>query len=201
MRSPTSLYSRLLADAYLQAKRAEDGLVTVSENLQALEGGKRELYRLKGELLLLQNASGATEAESCFRKAIEIARRQHAKSWELRASMSLARLLAKQGRREEAGSMLAEIYGWFTEGFDTADLKDAKALLDELSAQYRRPPDADDSVLLERAADRVERGELFKLERHAPVIVVCARFCDHRRILLHHLPVNLNICPQTRASS
>jgi class 3 adenylate cyclase/predicted ATPase len=138
MRSPTSLYSRLLADAYLQAKRAEDGLGTVSENLQALEGGKRhmdhaELYRLKGELLLLQNASGATQAESCFREAIEIAQRQQAKSWELRATMSLTRLLAKQGRRDEARSMLADIYNWFTEGFDTADLKEARALLDELA--------------------------------------------------------------------
>ena len=93
-----------------------------------------ELCRLKGELLLLQNASDATEAESCFREAIAIAQRQQAKSWELRATMSLARLLAKQGRRDEARAMLAEIYNWFTEGFDTPDLKDAKALLEELSA-------------------------------------------------------------------
>ena len=69
----------------------------------------------------------------CFRTAIEIARRQSAKSLELRATTSLARLLATQGRRDEARTMLADIYGWFTEGFDTADLKDAKALLDELS--------------------------------------------------------------------
>jgi predicted ATPase len=94
---------------------------------------KAELYRLKGELLLLQNASGAAEAESCFREAIEIAQRQRAKSWELRATMSLARLLASQGHRDEARTMLAEIYNWFTEGFDTADLKDAKALLEALS--------------------------------------------------------------------
>jgi predicted ATPase len=91
------------------------------------------LYRLKGELLLLQNSSGATEAESCFREAIKIAQRQQAKSWELRATMSLARLLAKARRRDEARAMLADIYHWFTEGFDTADLKDAKALLDELN--------------------------------------------------------------------
>jgi predicted ATPase len=91
------------------------------------------LYRLKGELLLLRNLSGATDAENCFRKAIEIAQRQQAKSWELRATMSLARLLAPQGRRDEAGTRLAEIYNWFTEGFDTADLKDAKTLLEELS--------------------------------------------------------------------
>jgi predicted ATPase len=74
-----------------------------------------------------------SEAESAFRRAIEIAQQQSAKSWELRATMSLARLLAKQGRRDEARAMLAEIYGWFTEGFDTADLRDAKALIDELS--------------------------------------------------------------------
>jgi predicted ATPase len=73
------------------------------------------------------------EAEGSFLKALEIARSQKAKSWELRATTSLARLLAKQGTREEARTMLAEIYNWFTEGFDTADLKDAKALLDELS--------------------------------------------------------------------
>jgi predicted ATPase len=82
---------------------------------------------------LIQNPSDVAEAEQCFRTAIEIARRQTARSPELRATTSLARLLAKQGRRDEAHAMLAEIYGWFTEGFDTADLKDAKALLDELA--------------------------------------------------------------------
>ena len=73
------------------------------------------------------------EAEKCFRQAIEIARRQEAKSLELRATMSLARLLDKQGKRDEARTTLADIYGWFTEGFDTADLRDAKALVDELA--------------------------------------------------------------------
>ncbi len=131
------LFRHLLADVYLRAKRADDGLRVVSEGLRDLEGGKRhmdhaELYRLKGELLLLQNASAHAQAESCLREAIEIAQRQRAKSWELRATMSLARLLASQGRPDEARAMLADIYGWFTEGFDTADLKDAKALLAEL---------------------------------------------------------------------
>ena len=83
--------------------------------------------------MLAQNPSDVAEAERCFRTAIEIARRQSARSEELRATTSLARLLAKQDRRDEARAMLAEIYGWFTEGFDTADLKDAKALLDELA--------------------------------------------------------------------
>ena len=72
------------------------------------------------------------EAEACFQKAIEIARKQQAKSWELRAVMSLARLWQQQGKKEEARKMLAEVYGWFTEGFDTADLKDARVLLEEL---------------------------------------------------------------------
>jgi predicted ATPase len=84
-------------------------------------------------VLLKQSDSKAAEAQGCFQRAIEIARKQSAKSWELRATMSLARLLATQGRRDEARASIAEIYGWFTEGFDTADLKDAKALLDELA--------------------------------------------------------------------
>jgi predicted ATPase len=84
-------------------------------------------------LLLKQDDSYGAEAQSCFLRAIEIARRESARSWELRATTSLARLLAKQGKRDEARTMLAEIYGWFTEGFDTADLKDAKALLDQLN--------------------------------------------------------------------
>ena len=82
----------------------------------------------------MRDSSAKAEAEACFRKAIEIARGQSAKWWELRATVSLARLLGDAGRRDEARAMLAEIYSWFTEGFDTADLKDAKALLEELGA-------------------------------------------------------------------
>ena len=78
------------------------------------------MHRLKGELLLSQDHSKAAEAQGCFERAIEIARNQRAKSLELRATTSLARLLARQGKRDEARTMLAEIYGWFTEGFDTA---------------------------------------------------------------------------------
>jgi predicted ATPase len=92
------------------------------------------LNRVKGELLLLQNPSDTTEAERRFRTAIEIARRQSARSPELRATTSLARLLRDTNRCDEARKMLAAIYNWFTEGFDTADLKEAKALLGELSA-------------------------------------------------------------------
>jgi Double zinc ribbon len=97
-----------------------------------------ELWRLKGKLTLAQSSvqslasSVQKEAEECFLKAIEIARRQQAKSWELRASTSLARLWQQQGKKTEAHEMLAKIYGWFTEGFDTKDLQEAKALLEEL---------------------------------------------------------------------
>jgi predicted ATPase len=80
----------------------------------------------------MRDSSTTAKSEACFRKAIEIARRQSAKWWELRAATSLARLLAKLGRRDDARAMLGEIYGWFTEGFDTSGLQDAKALLDEL---------------------------------------------------------------------
>jgi predicted ATPase len=93
-----------------------------------------ELYRLKGEALLAGGASSEAQAQVCLEKAIMVAREQEARSWELRAAMSLARLLDKRGRRDEARTMLADIYGWFTEGFDTADLTDAKALLDQLHA-------------------------------------------------------------------
>jgi class 3 adenylate cyclase/predicted ATPase len=128
----------LLAEARGEAGRLDEGLSALMEALAwADEHEDRhyeaEIHRLKGELLLKQNNSNASEAQSCFQRAIEIAHKQSAKSWELRATTSLARLLSQQGYRERARTMLAEIYGWFTEGFDTADLKDAKALLDELS--------------------------------------------------------------------
>jgi predicted ATPase len=116
----------LLAEACLATGRLDDGLSALTPTRGA------EMHRLKGELLLRQDDSGISEAPSCFQRAIEIAREQGAKSLELRATTSLARLLAKEGNRTEARTMLAEIYNWFTEGFDTADLKDAKALLDEL---------------------------------------------------------------------
>jgi predicted ATPase len=92
-----------------------------------------EMLRLKGELLLMRDGGATEEAEHCFRAAIEVARAQEAKWWELRTTTSLARLLERQSRRDEARAMIVEIYNWFTEGFHTADLKDAKALLDELN--------------------------------------------------------------------
>jgi predicted ATPase len=128
----------LLAEACRESGRLDEGQSALTEALVAADENEirfyeAETHRLKGELLLKQDDSYASEAKSCFQRAIEIARNQNAKSWELRTSVSLARLLDKQGRRDEARTMLAEIYGWFTEGFDTADLKDAKALLDELN--------------------------------------------------------------------
>jgi predicted ATPase len=93
-----------------------------------------ELYRVKGELLLRQAVPEVQAAEACFQEALAIARRQQAKSWELRAALSLARLWQQQGKRAEARELLAEIYGWFTEGFDTADLQEAKAFLETLAS-------------------------------------------------------------------
>ena len=129
----------LLGDACRGTGRLDEGVSAVTEAMAAADEHEihqyePEMHRLEGELLLSQGHSKATEAQSCFQRAIEIARKQSAKSFELRATTSLARLLAKQGRGDEARAMLFEIYGWFTEGFDTADLKDAKALLEELSA-------------------------------------------------------------------
>ena len=91
-----------------------------------------ELHRLKGESLLPLSVEKHAEAEACFRQALDVAHRQEAKSLELRSAMSLARLWQQQGRQAEARALLAPVYGWFTEGFDTADLQEAKALLDEL---------------------------------------------------------------------
>jgi predicted ATPase len=92
-----------------------------------------EAHRVQGELLQQLAVPNAAQAEACFRQALAIARRQQAKSWELRAAMSLSRLWQQQGTRHEALQLLAEVYGWFTEGFDTADLQEARALLAALS--------------------------------------------------------------------
>jgi len=127
-----------MAEACTKVGRFDEGLSALTEALMFAEKKEdryceAETYRLKGELLLMRNDSNVAEAQTCFERAIEIARKQSAKSYELRATMSLVRLLETQGHHEEPRAMLADIYGWFTEGFDTADLKDAKALLDELA--------------------------------------------------------------------
>ena len=92
-----------------------------------------ELSRLTGELLLAQSAEHQAAAATCFQQALAVARHQQAKSWELRAAMSLSRLWQQHGKQAEARELLAPIYGWFTEGFDTTDLQEARALLVELS--------------------------------------------------------------------
>ena len=128
----------LLAEGARQAGRVDEGLRLLAEALVALEASQRgdmltEVYRLRGDFLLRQAVPDVVQAEACFQQALAIARRQQAKSWELRAATSLARLWQQQGKRDEAYELLAPVYGWFTEGFDTADLQEAKALLAELA--------------------------------------------------------------------
>jgi predicted ATPase len=157
LQGPHSL--ALLAEAYEQAGQIEEGLTVLAEALTMVsKNGERvweaELYRLKGEFLLAQDNKNQRskrqksenpnpqsqilgpdpqgEAETCFLKAIEIACQQQAKSWELRASTSLARLWQQQGKYGEAHTMLSQVYHWFTEGLNTKDLQEAKALLEEL---------------------------------------------------------------------
>jgi predicted ATPase len=133
-------YLALLAEAHGTLGEPEAGLTVLTEALALVETtGERwyepELYRLQGALLLQQSLDNQADAESCFHHALEIARTQQAKSFELRAAMSLSRLWQQQGKRQEAYDLLTPIYHWFTEGFDTADLKDARALLDALGEQ------------------------------------------------------------------
>ena len=118
----------------------EEGRRLRAEALRAMEAsnpGNRlvEAYPLQGELLR-QATPDVAQAEACFQQALAIARRQQAKSWELRAAMSLSRLWQQQGKRAEAYELLAPLYGWFTEGFDTADLQEAKALLEALEGEH-----------------------------------------------------------------
>jgi class 3 adenylate cyclase/predicted ATPase len=151
----TPSYLALLAEACGKVGQEEEGLSLVAEALALVDKtgqrvGEAELYRLKGELTLQQlsvissqlsvtdprplNPDPQGEAEACFLKAIEIAQKQQAKSWKLRAAMSLARLWQQQGKRTEAHTLLSEVYNWFTEGFDTKDLQEAKALIEELES-------------------------------------------------------------------
>jgi hypothetical protein len=125
-----------VAENYLVAGRCDEGLHAVARAVEMLETNQvrfaeAELRRLNGELLLLAGRDSG-DAEGFFRQALNIAHAQEAKWWELRTSVSLARLLRDSNRRDEGQTILAAIYNWFTEGFDLPDLKDAKALLDEL---------------------------------------------------------------------
>ena len=127
----------LLADAYLKTGRHKEGSKTIDEALDIVEQSRErwwqaELHRLRGQLRLAERTRDLADAEECFRCALAVSREQAARSLELRAATSLARLWAEQGKRTAAHDLLAPVYGWFTEGFDTADLKDAKTLLDEL---------------------------------------------------------------------
>ena len=132
-----SYYLALLAEAYGEDRQPAGGLHVLTEAFthQATTHERwmeAELSRLKGELLLQQSAEQQGEAEVSLQQALDVARCQQAKSLELRAAMSLARLWQRQGKRAEAHALLAPIYGWFTEGFDTADLQEARALLADL---------------------------------------------------------------------
>jgi predicted ATPase len=127
----------LLAEGYRVLHQVEAGLNALKEGFEIMERTgehvfQAELHRLNGQLLLVQSANNVTEAETCYRQALDISRQQRAKSWELRAATSLATLWQQQGKRQEAYDLLAPIYDWFTEGFDTADLIEAKSLLNDL---------------------------------------------------------------------
>jgi predicted ATPase len=131
-------FMTLLAEAYGQAGQIDEGQRVLDEALEGVQNKEEhlyeaEVYRLKGELLRQDLAAHTREAEACFQRALDVSRHQQAKSLELRAAMSLSRLWHRQGKRAEARELLAPIYGWFTEGFDTADLQEAKTLLAELS--------------------------------------------------------------------
>jgi len=127
----------LLADAYGALGQSEDGLAAIEE---ALDWGQRnderlyaaEAHRIKGELLLMKDTADAAQAESSLQQALAVARDQQAKSWELRAALSMARMWMRHNRSGDARALLSPIYDWFTEGFDTPDLIEAKALLDQL---------------------------------------------------------------------
>jgi TOMM system kinase/cyclase fusion protein len=137
-----TFYLSLLAEACGTAGRVEDGLQALAAALAMVDHTgecvyEAELYRLQGQLTLQSQVeshkSTVEEAEACFLKALAVARKQQAKSWELRAVMSLAKLWQRQGKQKEAHEMLAAVYNWFTEGFDTKDLQEAKRLIEELS--------------------------------------------------------------------
>jgi predicted ATPase len=135
-------YYTVLADVAAHLGHLEDGLQALFEAHTLVEQHEErwyeaEIYRLRGILLLRQTAT--PQAEACFQQALAIARRQEAKSLELRAVTSLARLWQSQDKRQEAHDLLAPVYAWFTEGFDTADLIEARSLLDELRPEQMPP--------------------------------------------------------------
>ena len=128
----------ILARAYGELGRFDDAWSYIGEATTAVETTKEtwyeaEVHRIAGEIALMSPEPDAEKAEACFKRALSVARAQQAKSWELRAAMSMARLWRDQGKRQKARDLLAPVYGWFTEGFDTSDLNQAKALIVELA--------------------------------------------------------------------
>jgi predicted ATPase len=128
-----------LARAYADLGRFDDAWRSIDEAVTAVETTKErwweaEINRIAGEIALTSPERDTANTQAYFERALAVARHQRAKSWELRASMSLARLWRDQGKPQQARDLLAPVYGWFTEGFDTRDLKEAKALLQELAA-------------------------------------------------------------------
>jgi predicted ATPase len=132
-------YLSILARAYVQLGEFDDAWRWIGEAMMAVETTKErasetEVHRIAGEIALMSPERDAAKAEAHFERALAISRKQRAKSWELRAAMSMARLWRDQGKRQQAHDLLAPVFGWFTEGFDTLDLKEAKTLLDELAS-------------------------------------------------------------------
>jgi predicted ATPase len=132
-------YLSYLARAHAELGQFDDAMRCIGEAITTVETTKErwfeaEANRIAGEIALLLPEPDVAKAEACFERALAVARKQQAKSWELRAAMSMARIWRDQGRRDEARDLLAPLFGWFTEGFDTRDLKEAKVLLDELHA-------------------------------------------------------------------
>jgi predicted ATPase len=130
----------VLADVCAHLSHTADGLQALAEAHTMVEQHEErwweaEIHRLRGVLLLRQPETPQAEAEACFQRALDVARHQEAKSLELRAAMSLSRLWQQQGKQAEAQALLAPVYGWFTEGFDTADLQEARGLLEQLSEE------------------------------------------------------------------
>jgi predicted ATPase len=131
-------FHALLAEACGRAGQVEEGLRALEEARQAVQSAEdhfyeAEVYRLRGALLLARSTEQHAEAETCFHQALDIACQQQAKSLELRAATSLSRLWQQQGKWDAARELLFPIYGWFTEGFDTADLQETRTLLEELA--------------------------------------------------------------------
>jgi predicted ATPase len=135
--SVCAVHLSYLTKAQAELGQFDDARRCIGEAMTAVETTKEkwceaEVHRMTGEIALMSDHPDAAKAEASFERALAVARQQQAKSWELRAAMSMARLWRDRGKRDEARDLLAPVYGWFTEGFDTLDLKEAKALLEEL---------------------------------------------------------------------